>query len=163
MCNFLFLSRMNWSRQTLKTVSLQHRFVFLPPKKIQRRKKASFADCVIGSPVSVAPSYGQHDFRYPSLAWNLLRVTFGEPNKTRPLLRLLYKPIKFLIYVMCLLIQLYANLSTDFAAEDLKLHSRKYFYSFNSFELEVCGRENFVSRAKQSHVVFVQKSKLNNT
>ena len=64
---------------------------------------------------------------------------------------------------MCLLIQLYANLSTDFAAEDLKLHSRKYFYSFNSFELEVCGRENFVSRAKQSHVVFVQKSKLNNT
>ena len=70
---------------------------------------------------------------------------------------------------MCLLIQFCSNVSTDFAlsrdfaVEHLKLHSRKYFYSFSSFELEVCGRENFVSRAKQSHAVSVQKSKLNNT
>lgn len=127
-CNFLFLSRMNWSRQTLKTVSLQHRLVFLPPKKTQRQKKASFADCVIGSPVSVAPSYGQRNFSYPSLAWNLLRVKFAEPNKTRARLCLLYKPIKFLIYVVCLLIQSCSNVSTDFAlsrdfaAQHLKPH-----------------------------------------
>ena len=91
-------------------------------------------------------------------------------NQTKPApICLLYKPIKLLIYVVCLLIQFCSNVSTDFAlsrhfaAEHLKLHSSKYFYSFKSFELEVCGRENFVSRAKQSHVVFVQKSKLNNT
>ena len=52
-----------------KIVSLRHRLVFLPPKKTQRRKKASFADCVNGSPVSVAPpSYGERNFRYSSLA-----------------------------------------------------------------------------------------------